>query len=52
MNAERFATRLRKAMDDRGFKQVDLVRAAEQAGVKMGKCHARTYSISSHASLA
>ena len=43
INTERFATRLRKAMDDRGFKQVDLVRAAEQAGVKMGKSHVSQY---------
>ena len=42
-NAERFATRLRKAMDNRGFKQVDLVRVAEQAGVKMGKSHVSQY---------
>ncbi len=42
-NAERFAARLRKAMDDKGLKQIDLVRAAEQSGVKMGKSHVSQY---------
>lgn len=38
-----FADRLRRAMEDQGLKQIDLVRAAEQAGVKMGKSHISQY---------
>lgn len=40
---ETFADRLRKAMGDRGIKQVDLVRAAAGQGVKLGKSHVSQY---------
>ncbi|WP_181163383.1 aminotransferase class I/II-fold pyridoxal phosphate-dependent enzyme [Bifidobacterium sp. UTBIF-78] len=43
MSVSVFAERLRKAMDSRGLKQIDLVRAAERNGVKMGKSHISQY---------
>ena len=43
MSNETFADRLRKAMGDRGIKQVDLVRAAAGQGVKLGKSHVSQY---------
>ena len=43
MERELFAARLRDAMNARGCKQVDLVRAAENAGVKLGKSHVSQY---------
>lgn len=43
MSNETFADRLRKAMDDCGIKQVDLVRAAAGQGVKLGKSHVSQY---------
>ena len=43
MERELFAVRLRDAMNARGCKQVDLVRAAENAGVKLGKSHVSQY---------
>lgn len=43
MERELFAARLRDAMRERGCKQVDLVRAAEAQGVKLGKSHVSQY---------
>ena len=43
MTVTTFADRLRNAMIDRGLKQIDLVHAAEQRGVKMGKSHISQY---------
>ena len=43
MERELFAARLRDAMHERGCKQVDLVRAAEAQGVKLGKSHVSQY---------
>ncbi|NEG55503.1 aminotransferase class I/II-fold pyridoxal phosphate-dependent enzyme [Bifidobacterium platyrrhinorum] len=43
MSTAVFAERLHEAMNDRGLKQVDLVRAAEQRGVRMGKSHISQY---------
>lgn len=43
MERELFAVRLRDAMRERGYKQVDLVRAAEVHGVKLGKSHVSQY---------
>ena len=40
---ETFADRLKAAMEQRGLKQVDLIREAEQAGVKLGKSHMSQY---------
>lgn len=40
---EIFAERLKTAMRQRGIKQVDLVRAAERQGVKLGKSHISQY---------
>ena len=38
-----FADRLRMAMEDQGLKQIDMVHAAERAGVSMGKSHISQY---------
>ena len=43
MGTALFAERLRDAMQRRGFKQIDIVHAAEQAGVKLGKSHISQY---------
>ncbi|KFJ01190.1 aminotransferase class I/II-fold pyridoxal phosphate-dependent enzyme [Bifidobacterium stellenboschense] len=43
MSTAVFAERLHEAMNDRGLKQVDLVRAAEDRGVRMGKSHISQY---------
>lgn len=43
MGRELFASRLKSAMAKRGMKQVDLVRAAEAGGVKLGKSHVSQY---------
>ncbi len=43
MSKETFAARLRKAMEQKHLKQVDLIRAAEQAGMKLGKSHMSQY---------
>ncbi len=40
---ETFADRLKAAMEQRGLKQVDLIREAEKAGVKLGKSHMSQY---------
>lgn len=43
MLKETFADRLKSAMAQRGVKQVDLIREAEKAGVKLGKSHMSQY---------
>lgn len=43
MSEQTFSTRLTTALDDRGLKQVDIVRAAQAAGVKLGKSHMSQY---------
>ncbi|KAB7478588.1 helix-turn-helix domain-containing protein, partial [Bifidobacterium bifidum] len=40
---ESFATRLRTAMNARHLRQVDIVRAAQASGVKLGKSHISQY---------
>ena len=42
MARESFAERLKKAMNERGIKQVDLIRYAQEQGVKLGKSHIST----------
>ena len=43
MAAETFAKRLSQAMKAQNVKQVDVLRAAEQAGIKLGKSHISQY---------
>ena len=43
MGNTQFAVRLRDAMSRRGFKQVDIVRAAEAQGLSLGKSHISQY---------
>lgn len=38
-----FAERLTRAMEDKGMKQVDIIRAAEERGEKLGKSHISQY---------
>lgn len=38
-----FAERLARAMEDKGMKQVDIIRAAEERGEKLGKSHISQY---------
>ena len=38
-----FADRLKSAMEQKHMKQVDLIHAAETAGVKVGKSHISQY---------
>ena len=40
---ETFADRLKAAMNEQGLKQVDLVRLAQQEGIKLGKSHVSQY---------
>lgn len=40
---ETFAIRLKQAMERKGKKQVDLIRAAEDKGIKLGKSHMSQY---------
>ncbi len=40
---EKFAERLNLAMKERGFKQVDLIRAANAQGIRLGKSHISQY---------
>ena len=40
---ELFAEHLRSAMEQKQMKQVDLVHAADQAGLKVGKSHISQY---------
>ena len=43
MEKEIFAERLKEAMDRQGIKQIDLVRAAAEQGIKLGKSHVSQY---------
>ncbi|OZG60004.1 Aspartate/tyrosine/aromatic aminotransferase [Bifidobacterium lemurum] len=43
MSSSIFAERLREAMERRGFKQVDIVRAAQSSGLSLGKSHVSQY---------
>lgn len=43
MQKETFAVRLREAMVQRGMKQVDVIRAASERGIKLGKSHMSQY---------
>lgn len=43
MARETFANRLKSTMQKQGLKQVDFIRAAEEAGVKLGKSHISQY---------
>lgn len=43
MSRETFAVRLRSAMNRQGIKQVDLIKAAAEQGVKLGKSHMSQY---------
>ena len=43
MEKEIFAERLKEAMDRQGIKQIDLVRAAAEQGIKLGKSHMSQY---------
>ena len=43
MSKETFSLRLRAAMARKGKKQVDLIRAASEQGVKLGKSHMSQY---------
>ena len=38
-----FANRLKQAMRDKNLKQIDLMRAAEKKGIKLGKSHVSQY---------
>ena len=44
MNHETFAKRLNTAMNDQNLKQVDLLRAAGEAGIKLGKSQMSQYT--------
>ncbi len=43
MARESFADRLKTAMNEKGIKQVDLIRYAQEQGVKLGKSHISQY---------
>ena len=43
MSDNGFATRLKDVMKTKGFKQVDVINAAESAGIKLGKSHMSQY---------
>ena len=43
MSNELFAQRLKSAMEHQHMKQIDLVRAAEDRGIKLGKSHVSQY---------
>ncbi len=38
-----FAEKLKSAMKEKGFKQVDIIKAAEDVGIKLGKSHISQY---------
>ena len=44
MTNETFSDRLKLAMQAKQFKQVDLIRAAQRRGVKLGKSHVSQYA--------
>ena len=43
MSENYFSERLKKAMNDKNIKQVDIIRAAQQQGLKLGKSHISQY---------
>ncbi len=43
MESSIFANRLQSAIKEKGFKQIELVRLAEEKGIKMGKSHISQY---------
>ena len=43
MNQEKFSARLREAMEMRGYKQVDIIRLAQELGQKFGKSQVSQY---------
>ena len=43
MSKELFAQRLKASMEKQHMKQIDLVRAAETCGIKLGKSHVSQY---------
>ena len=43
MSKELFAQRLKASMEKQHMKQIDLVRAAETRGIKLGKSHVSQY---------
>ena len=43
MTGETFSDRLKLAMEQRGKKQIDMIRAAAERGVKLGKSHISQY---------
>ncbi len=40
---ESFAERLSQAMENKGFKQIDIIRMADNSGIKLGKSHMSQY---------
>ena len=44
MSREQFADRLKSSMDRLGLKQVDLIRKAQESGIKLGKSHVSSTS--------
>ena len=43
MQSNLFASRLKQSMQDNNLKQIDLMRAAEKRGIKLGKSHVSQY---------
>ena len=43
MQSNLFASRLKQSMQDKNLKQIDLMRAAEKRGIKLGKSHVSQY---------
>ena len=43
MHNQLFANRLKQSMKDKNLKQIELLRAAEQKGLKLGKSHVSQY---------
>ena len=43
MAKELFADRLKQSMENKGFKQIDIIRIAAKQGVKLGKSHMSQY---------
>ena len=51
MAEETFAKRLKTSMENQGKKQIDLIRMAQERGIKLGKSHMRQkYSESGYTS--
>ena len=43
MAEETFAKRLKTSMENQGKKQIDLIRMAQERGIKLGKSHMSQY---------